>query len=111
MSNLVVSDPDGAPNGTGGLRCEGTAPVIVHRSSMALAGSAHPMWFLPGEVEVDGFATPYIDFILDHAQLARPFRRKSGKDGAREFRCKGLSLREDKDGYRVYRAMSGEISG
>ncbi len=66
--NLVVSDPEGAPNGTSGLRCEGSARVIVHRSTMAPAGSAHPMWQLRGDVEVDGFATTNSEFHLNQAE-------------------------------------------
>jgi hypothetical protein len=65
---LMISDPDGAPNGTSGLRCEGPAHVIVRHSSMAPAGSAHPMWFLQGEVDVDGFETINSEFHLNHAQ-------------------------------------------
>lgn len=65
---LVISDPEGAPNGTSGLRCEGPAHVIVRHSTMAPAGSAHPMWALQGEVEVDGFSTTNAEFHLNHAQ-------------------------------------------
>jgi hypothetical protein len=66
--SLVVSDPDGAPNGTSGLHCEGPAYVIVRHSTMTPAGTAHPMWGLRGEVDVDGFATTNAEFHLDHAQ-------------------------------------------
>ena len=66
--HLVISDPEGAPNGTSGLRCEGPAHIIVRRSTMAPVGSAHPMWGLKGEVDVDGFATTNSEFHLDHAQ-------------------------------------------
>lgn len=66
--HLVISDPDGAPNGTSGLRCEGPARIIVRHSVMAPAGSAHPMWALSGEVDVDGFVTTNSEFHLDHAQ-------------------------------------------
>lgn len=65
---LEVWDPDGAPNGTSGLHCEGPAHVIVRHSTMAPAGSAHPMWRLQGDVEVDGFATTNSEFHLDRAQ-------------------------------------------
>ncbi len=68
--HLVISDPDGAPNGTSGLRCEGPAHVIVRRSTMVPAGTAHPMWLLQGQVEVDGFATTNSEFHLDHAQAS-----------------------------------------
>ena len=66
--HLVISDPDGAPNGTSGLRCEGPAHVIVRHSTMAPAGSAHPMWSLQGEADVDGFETTNSEFHLNHAQ-------------------------------------------
>src|ERR1700676_1655003 len=66
--HLVVSDPDGAPNGASGLRCEGPAHVIVRHSTMAPAGSAHPMWSLQGDVDVDGFATTNSEFHLNQAQ-------------------------------------------
>ena len=66
--DLQVSDPDGAPNGTSGLRCEGPAHVIVRRSSMSPVGTAHPMWFLQGSIDVDGFATRNSEFHLDHVQ-------------------------------------------
>jgi hypothetical protein len=66
--HLVVSDPVDAPNGTSGLRCEGPAHVIVRHSTMAPAGSAHPMWGLKGEVDVDDFATTNSEFHLDHVQ-------------------------------------------
>jgi hypothetical protein len=66
--HLVVSDPDGAPNGTSGLRCEGPAHVIVQHSTMAPAGSAHPMWQLQGDVDVDDFATTNSEFHLNRVQ-------------------------------------------
>jgi hypothetical protein len=66
--HLLVSDPAGAPNGTSGLKCEGPAHVIVRRSTMAPVGSAHPMWQLKGEVDVDGFATTNSEFHLDGTQ-------------------------------------------
>jgi hypothetical protein len=66
--NLLVSDPDAAQNGTSGLRCEGPAHVIVRRSSMSPVGTAHPMWFLKGSIDVDGFATINSEFHLDHVQ-------------------------------------------
>ena len=66
--HLVISDPEGAPNGASGLRCEGPAHIIVHHSTMAPAGSAHPMWGLTGEVHVDDFSTVNSEFHLDHAR-------------------------------------------
>lgn len=68
--HLVIFDPDGAPNGTSGLRCEGAAHIILRRSTMAPAGSAHPMWSLQGELEVDGFATTNSEFHLNHAHAS-----------------------------------------
>jgi hypothetical protein len=65
---LVVSDPDGAPNGTSGLRCEGPAHVIVRHSTMSPAGSAHPMWQLRGDVNVDNFSTANSEFHLNQVQ-------------------------------------------
>jgi len=64
--HLLVSDPAGAPNGTSGLRCEGPAHVIIRESTMAPVGSAHPMWLLKGDVDVNGFATTNSEFHLDH---------------------------------------------
>jgi hypothetical protein len=66
--HLVVSDPDGAPNGTSGLRCEGPAHLIVRRSTMSPAGSAHPMWQLRGDVNVDDFSTANSEFHLNQVQ-------------------------------------------
>jgi len=66
--HLVVYDPDGAPNGTSGLRCEGPAHIIVRHSTMAPAGSAHPMWQLQGDVDVDDFATTNSEFHLNRVQ-------------------------------------------
>jgi hypothetical protein len=73
--HLVVSDPDGAPNGTSGLRCQGPAHVIVRHSTMTPAGSAHPMWQLQGDVNVDDFATTNSEFHLNRVQ-ARLHRLK-----------------------------------
>ncbi len=66
--HLLVSDPDGAPNGTSGLKCDGPAHVLVRRSTMAPEGTAHPMWGLKGDVHVDGFETTNSEFHLDHAR-------------------------------------------
>lgn len=73
--HLVIFDPEGAPNGVSGLRCEGPAHVIVRHSTMDPAGSAHPMWGLIGQVDVDDFATTNAEFHLDHTQ-ARLHRLK-----------------------------------
>jgi hypothetical protein len=71
--HLVVSDPDGAPNGTSGLKCEGPAHLTVRHSTMAPASTAHPMWFIQGDLTVDGFETVNSEFHLSHveAQLER----------------------------------------
>lgn len=66
--HLVVSDPDGTPNGTSGLRCEGPAHLVVRRSTMVPAGSAHPMWLLQGDLEVDDFATSNSEFHLNRVE-------------------------------------------
>lgn len=66
--HLLVSDPLGAPNGVSGLRCEGQAHVIIRQSTLGPVGSAHPMWFLKGDLDVNGFATTNSEFHLDHVQ-------------------------------------------
>jgi len=66
--HLLVSDPAGAPNGVSGLRCEGPAHVIIRQSTMAPVGSAHPMWLLKGDVDVNGFDTTNSEFHLNHVQ-------------------------------------------
>jgi hypothetical protein len=66
--HLVISDPDGAANGTSGLRCDGPARVVIRHSTMAPVGSAHPMWGLQGDLDVDGFATVNSEFHLKHVQ-------------------------------------------
>lgn len=66
--HLLVSDEAGAPNGTSGLSCEGPAHLTILRSTMAPEGTAHPMWQLKGNVDVDGFATTNSEFHLDHTQ-------------------------------------------
>ena len=66
--HLLVSDPEGAPNGTSGLRCEGPAHIIIRQSTMTPLGSAHPMWLLKGELDLDGFATTNSEFHLDHVR-------------------------------------------
>jgi hypothetical protein len=66
--NIKVSDPPASPNGTSGLRCEGPAKIRIHRSTMTVAGSAHPIWWLQGDVAVDDFQTTNAEFHLDHVQ-------------------------------------------
>lgn len=63
---LHVSDPPGAANGASSLRCEGPATIRIHQSTMTVEGSAHPIWWLQGEVTVDGFETKNSEFHLDH---------------------------------------------
>lgn len=66
--HLIVSDPEGAANGISGLQCEGPAHIIVRHSTMEPAGTAHPMWGLQGDVEVDGFTTSNSEFHLNHVK-------------------------------------------
>jgi len=66
--NIKVSDPPGSPNGASGLRCEGPARIRIHRSTMTAEGSAHPIWWLQGDVAVDDFQTTNAEFHLDHVQ-------------------------------------------
>lgn len=66
--HLVISDPDGAPNGTSGLHCDGPAHVIVRHSTMIPVGSAHPMWLLQGTLDVDRFTTFNSEFHLKKVQ-------------------------------------------
>jgi hypothetical protein len=61
---LMVSDSPGAPNGTSGLRCDGPAHIVVRHSAMAPEGSAHPMWRIEGDLEVDEFTTSNSEFHL-----------------------------------------------
>lgn len=66
--NIKVSDPPASPNGTSGLRCEGPAKIRIHRSTMIAEGSAHPIWWLQGELAVDDFQTTNSEFHLDHVR-------------------------------------------
>ena len=66
--NLVISDPDGAPNGTSGLNCDGPAHLIVRHSAMIPVSGAHPMWFLQGTLDVDRFTTSNSEFHLKEVQ-------------------------------------------
>jgi hypothetical protein len=63
---LTISDPPGAQNGSSGLDCDGPAHIIVRNSTMGPAGSAHPMWRLQGQVEIDNFQTVNSEFHLNH---------------------------------------------
>jgi hypothetical protein len=64
--HLTVSDPAGAQNGSSGLDCEGPARIVIRNSKMAPVGSAHPMWRLRGDLQVDNFQTVNSEFHLDH---------------------------------------------
>lgn len=66
--NIKVSDPPASANGASGLRCEGPAKIKIHQSKMTVVGSAHPIWWLQGEVAVDDFQTTNSEFHLDHVQ-------------------------------------------
>lgn len=65
---IKVSDPPGSANGTSSLHCEGPAKISIHHSSMQAQGSAHPIWVLQGELNVDDFQTTNAEFHLDHVQ-------------------------------------------
>jgi hypothetical protein len=71
--HIVLSDPPGSANGTSNLICDGPGHVVIHNSTMHPSGSAHPIWGLKGELEVDGFETTNSEFHLDHvhAQIDR----------------------------------------
>jgi hypothetical protein len=66
--NIKVSDPPESPNGTSGLRCGGPAKISIHRSTMTAEGSAHPIWWLQGNLAVDDFQTTNAEFHLDHVE-------------------------------------------
>jgi hypothetical protein len=65
---IKVSDPPGAANGASGLRCQGPAKIRIHHSTMNAVESAHPIWWLQGDVAVDDFQTKNAEFHLDHVQ-------------------------------------------
>ncbi|MGH9494873.1 MAG: hypothetical protein ACRD3B_07750, partial [Candidatus Sulfotelmatobacter sp.] len=64
--NLQISDPSDATNGASGLRCEGPAKITIRNSMMTVIGSAHPIWRLQGELNVDDFQTVNSELHLDH---------------------------------------------
>lgn len=68
---IRVTDPPDSPNGTSNLRCEGPAKISIRHSKLTALGSAHPIWWLKGNVSVDDFQTVNAEFHLDHtdAQL------------------------------------------
>jgi hypothetical protein len=62
--HLIVSDPEGAPNGTSGLTCDGPAHIKIRRSTMTPVGRAHPMWQIRGDLDVVRFTTLNSEFHL-----------------------------------------------
>lgn len=66
--SIRVSDPPDAPNGTSNLRCQGPAKITIRHSKMMAVGSAHPIWWLTGDVKVHDFQTVNAEFHLDHAK-------------------------------------------
>ncbi len=66
--HIKVSDPPASPNGTSNLRCAGPAKISIRSSTMTTEGGAHPIWWLKGDLAVDGFQTKNSEFHLDHAQ-------------------------------------------
>ena len=66
--NIKMSDPPASANGASGLRCEGPAKINIRHSTMTAVGSAHPIWFLQGDVAVDDFQTTNSEFHLDHVR-------------------------------------------
>jgi len=64
---IQVSDPPETANGTSGLRTEGPARITIRNSKMSVTGSAHPIWWLQGNLTVDNFQTVNSEFHLDHA--------------------------------------------
>lgn len=65
---IQVSDPPDSANGTSGLRCEAPARITIRNSTMTAMGSAHPIWWLQGNLAVDNFQTVNSEFHLDHVQ-------------------------------------------
>ena len=65
---LNIADPPGAANGVSGLRCDGPAHIMVRDSTMQPLGSAHPMWNVRGEIEIQNFKTVNSELHLDHAR-------------------------------------------
>ncbi|MDE3201245.1 MAG: hypothetical protein KGN79_10035 [Acidobacteriota bacterium] len=65
---LTVADPPGAANGISGLNCKGPAHIVVRNSTMRPIGTAHPMWGVRGQIEVENFKTLNSELHLDHAK-------------------------------------------
>lgn len=68
--HITVSDPPASTNGASGLRCEGPAKISIHRSTMTAVGSAHPIWWLQGDLAVDDFQTTNSEFHLDQVEAS-----------------------------------------
>lgn len=66
--HIKVSDPPASPNGTSNLRCAGPAKISIRNSTMTPEAGAHPIWWLKGDIAVNGFQTKNSEFHLDHAQ-------------------------------------------
>lgn len=66
--HIKVSDPPGSANGASWVRCEGPAKIKIHRSTMTPEGSAHPIWWLQGDLDVNDFQTTNSEFHLDHVR-------------------------------------------
>jgi hypothetical protein len=67
---IRVSDPPASTNGASGLRCEGPAKIKIRHSMMTAIGSAHPIWWLQGEIAVDDFQATNSEFHLDHVEAS-----------------------------------------
>ncbi len=65
---ISISDAAGTANGSSGLRCDGPAHIVIRNSTMAPAGSAHPIWMIKGKVDVENFQTENSEFHLDHVR-------------------------------------------
>jgi hypothetical protein len=66
--SIRVSDPPTSAYGTSNLRCEGPAKITIRDSKMTAVGSAHPIWWLKGDITVDNFQTVNAEFHLDHVK-------------------------------------------
>ena len=68
--NIKVSDQPETANGSSSLRCEGPVKLTITNSSLSVVGSAHPIWWLQGEIDIHDFHTENSEFHLDHARAA-----------------------------------------
>ena len=67
---IKVSDPPSSANGTSNLHCDGPAIIKIQHSTMDPVGSAHPIWWLQGDLSVNDFQTANSEFHLDHAKAS-----------------------------------------